>query len=249
MTGGGEALFAVLGRLRDAARGRVPRDPARERADWRVVDAFVRRSRDALGLEGDDVAQDALMAIVRHVGEMEARDEAGAIAWVTRIVRNKKIDAARGRLREPRALEAEGDEGSLVERLEGEDGRPIDDRALTMLIEVVEEAITAKVDGLPLPAIDRQLRRVQARATLHRVLGAGAGELREVLALESGVTDDRLHKWVERGRPLLVAVLEGLAWDQQDEVRALFHALRDAVLARRADAGRPRPARRKRGLR
>lgn len=239
------AVFEAIGRLRDVARGLAARDLGRERDDWRRVESFVRRTRHAQGRDADDVVQEALVAIARHVAELEARDESGVLAWLTRIVHHKKIDGLRTRAREGTVVSGPEDGPSAVEQLERDDGQPVDDHALATLIEAVEEAIGAKVDGLGLPAMDRQLRRVQARATLHRVLGAETSEVRAVLGLDASVGADRLAKWVERGRPLLVSVLEGLAWDHEGDAREVFLALRERAMARRADAGRSRPGRRK----
>ncbi len=246
MTTGDELLLA-LSRLRDAARGSVPRARAREQSDWRAVEAFVRHSRATYGQDGDDVVQETLIAMARHVADLDARDAASAIAWATRIVRHKKIDLARARAREGKRAEARDGDASAVDQLERDDGTPIDDRALAVLIEVVEEGIAARVESLGIAsAADRQLKRMQARATLHRVLGQSTAHLRGVLALPPTFADDRLHKWVERGRPLLVAVLDALAWDHEGAARGVFTALREAALARRVDAGLARPDRRKR---
>lgn len=241
----GDELFAALSRLRDAARNSAARDLGRERADWRAVESFVRRSRATLGPDGDDVVQDTLFSIAKHVADLDARDVASVIAWATRIARHKKIDLARARAREGKRVESHEGEPSAVELLERDDASPIDDRALAVLVEVVEEAIAARFDALPGPAADRLLKRTQARATLHRILGADRSELRSLLGLEASVSDDRLHKWVERGRPLLVTVLDGLAWDHEGDARSIFVALREAALTRRADAGVGRPERRK----
>lgn len=241
----GDELFAALSRLRDAARGGV-RELARERVDWRLVETFVRRSRATQGAEGDDVAQETLIAVARHVADLDARDAASAVAWCARIARHKKIDFVRARAREGKRAEATEADASAVDLIERDDGSPIDDRALARLVEVVEDGIARYVEGLAIrSAVERQLKRTQARATLHRVLGAETAQLREVLALEPGFAADRLHKWVERGRPLLVAVLDRLAWDHEGDAHEVFMTLREAVLARRADAGVARPERRK----
>lgn len=241
----GDELFAALSRLRDAARGASARDLPRERADWRAVESFVRGSRAALGDDGDDVVQDTLFSIAKHLAELDARDVAGVIAWVTRIARHKKIDLARARVREGHRVEPREPDVSAVDLLERDDGHPLDDRALAVLIEVVEEAIATRFDALASPAADRLLKRTQARAALHRVLGAERLELRATLGLDPSVGDDRLHKWVERGRPLLAGVLESLMWDHEGDARELFAALREAALTRRIDAGQARPGRRK----
>jgi DNA-directed RNA polymerase specialized sigma24 family protein len=198
------------------------------------------------GFDGDDVAQETLIAIARHVGDLDARDASAAVAWCARIASHKKIDMARARARQGQAVEAREGEPDAIDLLERDDGHPLDDRALTVLMEVIDEAIVRHVDGLGIrSAADRQLKRTQARATLYRVMGAETDQLRSVLALEPGFGSDRLAKWVERGRPLLVSVLERLAWDHEGDARTVLFTLRDLVLARRVDAGVARPERRK----
>lgn len=239
-----EELLGALGRLRDAARG-VRRDRTRELADWRVVDAFVRRNRAAMGEDGDDIAQDALIAIARHVGTLDAEDPGAVVAWVTRIVRHKKIDRIRRRAIERKQLEPSTGETSAVDLLERDDGGPIDEQALGRLVEAVEEGLIAYVATLRLAPAEAHLRRLQARATLHRVLGESVPELRAILALDESVTTERLWKWIERGRPTLDATLERLIAAHEGDAAAVFEALREALHVRRADAGIARPSRRK----
>jgi DNA-directed RNA polymerase specialized sigma24 family protein len=242
----GHELLGALMRLRDAARGTALRDLARERADWRIVETLVRRTRSAQGSDGDDVLQETLIAIARHVVDLDARDAGAAVAWCARIASHKKIDLARARTRERQKVEAHEAELDVVDLIERDDGRPIDDRALALLIDGIEDAIVRHVDALGIrSATERQLKRTQARATLHRVMGAETDQLRGVLGLEPSFGNARLAKWVERGRPLLLAVVEGLAWDHEGTARDVLFTLRDLVLTRRADAGLARPARRK----
>jgi hypothetical protein len=186
-----------------------------------------------------------MIAIARHVDDLDARDPGSAIAWCARIAHHKRIDLVRARVRRVPVDAAREGEPSAVDFLERDDGRPIDDRALAMLIEVVETAIAAHVEGLAIGSADRQLKRSQARATLHRLLGTDTEQLRAVLAVEPTFGSDRLAKWVERGRPILVAVLERLAWDHEGDAREMAFALRDMALSRRIDAGIARPERRR----
>ncbi|MFO0686206.1 MAG: sigma factor [Sandaracinus sp.] len=240
-----DELYRALGRLRDAARGVAQRDRVRELADWRSVETFLRRSRSAVGPDHDDVVQDALVSIAKHVGTLEADEPGAAVAWVTRIVRHKKIDHARMRVRRLDRVVLDEAEASALDRLERDDGRAVDERALGMLVEVVEEGLTAYVATLSLPAHEAHLRRLQARATLHRVLGESVADLRAILALDESVGVDRLSKWVERGRPTLDAALERMIPAHEAEAATVLEALREAVRARRSDAGLSRPARRK----
>ncbi len=240
-----DELLGALGRLRDAARGAVPRHRERELRDWRAVEAFVRRSRAATGSDGDEVAQDALIAIARHVGSLEASDPAAAVTWVTRIVRHKKIDHARIRARARQIRATDSGEASAIDQLERDDGRPVDERALGMLVEVVEEGIAAHVASLGLPPPEAHLRRLQARATLHRLLGESVDDLRAILALDASFGGDRLSKWIERGRPTLDAALARMIPAHDTDAAMVLETLREAVQLRRGDHGVARPARRR----
>ena len=242
-----DEIHAVLCRLRDAARGEGMRDRRREQSDWRSVDAWIRRQRTTKGSEGDDVAQEALIAIARRIGDLDARDPASAAAWLSRIARHKQIDVARVRAREGKRVEPVGDE-EATDAIARDDAGHVDNDALARLTAIVEEAITTHVATLELAAADRQMRRMQARASLHRVLGASQSELRAALALEDSMPGDRLHKWVERGRPILAAALEAEAGKHESPARELLERLREVALERRADAGIARPSRRKKAV-
>jgi DNA-directed RNA polymerase specialized sigma24 family protein len=236
-----DELFAALCRLRDAARGGA-RDRQREQSDWRAVDAWLRRQRAAR--ESEDAVQEALLSIARRVGELDARDAPSAAAWLSRIVKHKRIDEARQRAREGKRVEPIGDE-LPTDSIARDDAWQLDDDALARLIHVVEEAITTHVATLGLPAGDAMLRRMQARATLQRVLGATQAELRATLAIDDAIGDARVHKWIERGRPLLVRSLDRVEADPDEPLHALIDRLREVALERRIDAGIARPGRRK----
>jgi len=238
-----DELFAALCRLRDAARSGA-RDRRREHDDWRTVDAWLRRQRAAHDSDGDDLVQESLLSIARRIGELDARDGSSAAAWLSRIVRHKRIDRVRQRARQGQRVEPIADE-SPTDAIARDDAWQLDDDAHVRLVQIVEEAITQQVATLTLPAAEGALRRTQARATLHRVLGASQTELRAALAIDDAVTNDRVHKWVERGRPVLVAALDRIVTDPDDVLRVLVDRLREVALERRIDAGIARPGRRK----
>jgi DNA-directed RNA polymerase specialized sigma24 family protein len=234
-----DELFAALSRLRDAARGGT-RELRSERADWRTVDAWLRRHRIARSEGGDDLLQEALLAVARRVGGLEARDGSSAAAWLVRVLRHKQIDAAR--IRASQRVEPLEDDALAATT---HDAPPLDDDALDRIVAIVEDAIAMHVSTLELAPADALLRRLQARATLQRALGATGPEIRHALAIDDAVRDDRLHKWVERGRPILVAALARIGAEPGSVLASAIEQLRDVALERRIDAGIARPARRK----
>lgn len=225
---GGEALLDALPRLR-----------ARDAAAWGIVASFLRGLRATRGDEGEDVAHDALIAIVLHADDLRSPAPGAAVRWCARIAQRKRIDVARARGPRWQLVDA-----AAVELPVRDDGRHLDDRALDVLVETIEDAIDRYVNGLTLPAETRMLRRHQARAALHRVLGADTAAIVGMLALGRRFRSDRLAKWVERGRPILIAALERLAWDHDGEVREVAFALREIALVPWRHVG-ARPRRRR----
>jgi len=244
-------LFDALSALRDAG------DPFDRRHDaaWRVIDAHLRASFPGDGADADEARQETLIAIGRGVTSMSATVPLQAAKWIVTIHRRKIVDHVRARKRDPahRGLDRDA-ESPLVDRLEADDRRPLGPAAIARVIATVEE----EVDGYlaetePSPA-ERQLRRIQARAALHRhVLEADLEDLLRVLEADAPGRDagplgrDRIYKWVERGRPIVVAALDRWAsrCGEGSIEAGIAVAVREIVEARRVDAGKPRPDRRK----
>lgn len=245
-----ERLYRALVRLREASD---PRQAA-YLPDWRVVQEFLRDLHPARDADSDEAQQETMLAILYGVASMDAETPLAAAKWVARIYRNKRVDVARARARNPvdRGLaRTRDDEGaSALEHLAAEDGPPIAPDVLERVLAAVEEQVDAHLrETEPKPEV-RHLRRLQARAALHRlVLGAEFEDIVAVLDAGEPLSRDRVYKWVERGRAVVTAALE--RWvrsgGEGSTVAEIAVAVREIVEERRADAGRPRPARRRRG--
>jgi DNA-directed RNA polymerase specialized sigma24 family protein len=238
-----DELFAALSRLRELS----PEDAARERTAWSVVERWLRANHPR-GREADDVHQETLIAIARRVSSLEAEHAGAAVRWVSTIRKRKFIDLIRNESRSPARLGLSGtfandDVPTPVDLLERDDARAVDPEALELLVEAVEVAIGEHADATYTNAIDRQLRRLQGRAMLHRALGQDLEGIRAALALGPELGADRIYKWIERGRPVLLAALARLRAEASEESLAVIEALAELASSRRIDAGRPRPDR------
>jgi DNA-directed RNA polymerase specialized sigma24 family protein len=235
-----QPLYEHLCALRDAPDPCAPRHDAR----WRAVQKWIEQAFPGSGFE--DARQEALLKLTRRVGSMRAEAPLQAASWLAQIVKRTHLDGIRARSRDPvhRALgEHPRADGTAIDQLEAEDGsRPTPEAIADLVTAILEQVHRALEDGEP-NATKRQLRRTQAQATLLRLLcGASAEELERVLdAGELG--RDRIYKWIERGRPI---VLLGLArWEESGADPDVVAAVREIVEERRADAGQARPDRRR----
>ncbi|AKF04865.1 hypothetical protein [Sandaracinus amylolyticus] len=244
-----DTLFAALIALRDAE------DPLARRHDvhWRAVDAWLRETWPAGGADADEARQETLLAIARNVRTMEASVPLQAAKWVSTIHRRKKVDGFRMRKRDPvqrgldRGSESE-DATPLLDRLEGDAGGDLDGNALERVLATIEDHVEAELQATEPNAASRHLKRMQARATLHRaVLEADFDAIAAALDAGEPLTRDRVYKWVERGRPWVLAGLDRWVRESGEGSTAsdIAAAVRELVSARRADAGRPRPSRRR----
>jgi hypothetical protein len=124
------------------------------------------------------------------------------------------------------------------------------------LIEAVVERLLAHV-GLALEETERNeskrlLRATQAKACVLRLVHeADAEAIAAALDVGEPLAKDRIYKWIERGRPVVLLGLEhwerASAPEDVEHVQDIARALREIVEERRADAGLPRPTRRKDG--
>lgn len=240
-----DALFDALSALRDAG------DPLDRRHDarWRTIDAYLRATFPAEGAEADEARQETLIAIGRAVGQMEAAVPLQAAKWIATIHRRKVVDGVRARRRDPArsGLDREGD-ASLVDRLEADDRPSVGPDAIARVVAALEDEIDAHLLEVERSAVKRQLHRTQARAAVHRLLlEADFDEIVRALDAGEALGRDRVYKWVERGRPVVLAALERWARraGEGSTEAGIADAIREIVEARRADAGQPRPSRRK----
>lgn len=246
-----QSLFAALVALRDSQRPLSPEHDAR----WDVIDAWLRASHRPKTTDDEDAIQETLLAIARGIRGMHAASPREAASWIATIHRHNRITAVRNaqrnaahRLRERAGAEQPPD---LDERFAG-DGTPVLRGDLhERFVAEIEEAIDVYVaEAEPNPKF-RHLRRLQALAAFRKlVLEENAETVAAALAEGELPGVDRIYKWVERGRPILLEAIarwaeqhDGWAWPASE----IQEAIRARVEPRRVDWGRPRPERRKRG--
>lgn len=179
------------------------------------------------GPDAEDALQNTLLAIFEHAPTEQL---ANPIAWLRTVARNEVIDLARRNRKHQSPIDSSG--------LTAPDDPTSYTRAQTVaLLAGVEAAIAVAVSG-----DDAARGRAQMRAVLARSLGASIADVREEAQLPARMSDDLVSKWIERGREPLLELLGAIGRRADADG---IGALRVMVDARRADAGEPRPARRK----
>jgi len=114
------------------------------------------------------------------------------------------------------------------------------------VVELVLGHVHRALEAGTFSAAKRQLRRTQAHAAVLRLVCEWDGDA-IIEALDHGepLTKARVYKWVERGRAPVREGLDRWAATADGEEIVLIEVLRELIDARRADAGRPRPERRR----
>jgi DNA-directed RNA polymerase specialized sigma24 family protein len=175
---------------------------------------------------------------MESMGTLRATSPASAAAWLRTVCRNQRVDAHRAR---HLGRDAPFEEGS-ANASTGEPAPSVE------LAERVLDAFVARIDAYLATASFRPdwraRRRVQGVVALRRLaLEETLPEIAQRLGLD--VSSDLLTKWVERGRAVILATI---AHDRvhEPDVADFFAPLQELALERRADAGRPRPGRRRR---
>lgn len=225
---------ALLFALRAIQRGEA------SHAAWAAVDRFVRTvlpsARDA------DARQATLLSIHRRAASMDATTPASAAGWVRQIARRKKIDEARSRKRAPLSLV--GAEGEILDVPTEGGSVALEEERLGETLAEIEACLDRLLEEKHAGAAARVVPRAQARARLLRTLGLSVPEIADALALPEPPTEATLSKWIERGLPLLIEAIG--RWQREGAGRELLaEGLIARVQARRADAGRARPSRRR----
>lgn len=234
-----------------------PTHPRHDRS-WRAIASWLAMAYAERGPGADDARQETLVTLFRSVSGMRAESPAQAASWLLTIVRRKHVDALRAAQRDPvtLALRAEPrtpDVPSPLERLPAEalERLPAEDGAgqLAQVVATVLEHVHAHLEETVKNPSKRLLRATQARATMLRlVYEEDADAIAEALDHGEPIPRNRIYKWIERGRPTVLAALE--RWEQNldgqdDPAGAVIGVFRELVEARRADAGVPRPNRRR----
>lgn len=236
-------LYDALIALRDAEN---PADPVLGDA-WRAISDAIDRHHRLDERMHDDVRQRALLKVLRHVTTLSAESPGQAHAWLARVHRSAHIEQLRqaGERLVSRALtQTPKDSGvGWVDGFEAErapvarDDEAALEQALDRVLDRVHRYLSDRVADPEKRAAG--YRRAQI-ALLANVRGLTVTELSEKLRLGDSVSKAALYKWIERGREqVLIPALEG--WD--DPVGETLAGLLQE--ARRADAGKSRPARRK----
>jgi DNA-directed RNA polymerase specialized sigma24 family protein len=220
-------LFLAL----DAARTERDRTSSRAAEAWRTIDAHVRRVLPRE--EQADARQDALVAIHGALQSLRATSPASVGSWVRTICRNLEIDGHR-RARCSTAVPFE-------ERFGGRAAATTPAIAVEQA-QVVIDAFVERVDQhLGTRLRSRSTRRVQAVVALRRL--ALDESLPEIAArLDLSISPVLLTKWIERGRRVIIETVEGEA---DRDLADFYEPLARLARERRADAGIPRPSRRK----
>lgn len=215
---------------------------------WGIVRAWIRgRGR---GADAEDIEQEALFAVMRNVQRMTAEVPLAAAKWISTILRHKHIDQIRARNvdaldhglahsadHDPlESVQADSEVRATPEMLEDRYGR-------------IEEAILRFVEESESRPSLRLTKRAQGRAAFYRLVREfDSDDVEAAIAFPEPIGKDRLYKWIERGREVVAQAMD--AWQARAphdaEVAAIRDVVVDTMLARRADAGQPRPERRKR---
>lgn len=226
-----EELFGALVLLRETPLGS---GDARTHA-WKVVQRHVYR---VLPAECEDERQAALLAVLESVDTLRATSPGSAAGWVRSVCRNQRIDAHRAR--------HVGRDCSYEDtRVASNADEPVPVEYAERVLDAFMARVDLHLDRIDLVPAARARRRTQAVVALRRLaLEEPLPEIAKHLRLD--VSLDLLTKWVERGR---VVILATVADDRQrdPDVAELFAPLAELARERRADAGRPRPERRRAG--
>ena len=246
----GEKLYAALHELRQATEISLPRHGGA----WRTVVAFL-RLEDPRG--SDDARQETVINVMRFVRSFEGQSAGEAVRWLRTVYRHRTRDLWRVDVRDPvrgaldgKRSDAERD-APAVERLAAPAPSlaPLAAAALARTTDAVFSRLELRLESDGVSASKRALRRVQARAAwLRLVQEDDAAAIEEALAPERAPSRDALYKWIERGREVLLGVID--AWIVElagDDPEALLvpQALKEIIGERRADAGVARHERRK----
>lgn len=239
------ALLDVLTALKQAP------NPAARNLDWawRGLSEHIDRRYPLPDREHDDVRQRTLLKVFGAVDRMEADTPGRAEAWLRRVHRSARMDHHRTRnsalidqalKTTPKDADPEWFERAMPSAEPFEDHTRDDDAALEGVISVVLDRVAQHlVDNVKsLPKRQGDYRRAEV-ALLASVRGEAYEGIVAKLGLDPPPSRGAVYKWIERGREqVLLPALEG--WTHPAAASLVEHL----TSTRRADAGKPRPARR-----
>ncbi len=220
-------LFFAL----DVARTEPNRTSPRAIGAWRTIEAHVRRVLPRS--EQADARQDALVAILGALDSLRAIRPSASGAWVRTICRHAEIDGhrrARSSLTVPFEPRVRGYHTATPPALALEH--------LHFVVDAFIERIDHHLAAAPRP---RSMQRMQAIVALRRLaLDESLPEIATELDLT--ISPVLLTKWIERGRKVIIETVDS---EVERDLADLFEPFARLARERRADAGIPRPSRRK----
>lgn len=248
-----QALFDALTTL----RGVQKLDDPRWKSAWDAVRDFLSklwRPGYGLRIQRDDVEQETLVKIFRNVAKLEATTPEQAAAWVKRIHRNTVYDASRRHNTDPLGRRRQHDEQlDPLERLPSPEKDGVERLDPAALEEERQKFFDALEDFLEATVKNHRQRAERYRwsesAYAVYVLERPHDEVRQQCGPVPSVAAfaQRLHR--ARTKILLPLCQQLLAEHEVDTPSYRFVATLDAIFCKkeRADAGKPRPNRKKSG--
>ncbi len=218
---------------------------------WRAVARFIGYQRPNIPDRVlPDGRQEALIAVFESIGTMTAPTADGRRGWLRSVLRNRARDIYRVEVRPIYRVT-----GSTIE---AEREHPGDAAAepRSDVLATVRDTLVKHVEAgiLDIPIVygvgrstntqiaSRRVWRAQATVAIDALIFERDGA---DLAAEHRVSRDVIYKWIERGRPFVLAGLD--RWEcsvVHDLEGAIVERARERVSERRADVGLARPERR-----
>lgn len=246
------ATYEALSTLRAADDLTSPSLASAWAAVMRALLGLARNVRMGSAADREDASQEAFLKVRGAVRDLEADAPLAAVAWLRRVYERVLLDLLRSRERRREVFDARTRDDVRPSRLEQVPALPPDDPRIhdparlapfeEALFEAVEDYVTRTVK-----VRHREHALHKAQLAYRKVVKR---ETAEALLADAGdVSRETLYQWTRRGRvhvllPAVLAWLETLPPDSDAHAFAsgLAALLREAD---RADAGQPRPGRRK----
>ena len=213
---------------------------------WYTVSKWLEQTFPGLQPETEEARQETLITLMRHVTRMQAESPRQAAKWLSTIHRRKYIDMVRQHQRDPvrqgMLYERPDEEGvSRLDKVEAKESLHLPEHVMDAILARVLHETSQALEHATKSKTKRQLRRTQAQATLLRlVLDMEANTIIDLLNYGEAISNDRLYKWVERGRDSVLLGLTHWRNHASEDEAPLIDTLEEIIQKRRADAGKPR---------
>ncbi|MBZ0121637.1 MAG: hypothetical protein K8H88_31865 [Sandaracinaceae bacterium] len=228
-------VFLALAALRDSDLALA--HPANEK-HWRTLYESLRPVFAREGPDGDDDCQEVMVALTSSLGSMRAETPARAAAWLRAVRANIRTDRLRTRAKRS-ALSLDDLERPV--HVASRDPVPFD--RLDAVLAAFEAAIRKELERIEPSPERRASAQLHAHATVRRlVLGESTTSIAR--SLGGDASGDLVSKWIERGRAVVLRTVAVMR-EHDPDTADLYDVLADLAATRRADAGRPRPERRR----